>query len=156
MNSDELIKKTLKEKLTYIKEYPEKMKIALDEIGEDYPKEVEKYINIAILGKHLTKEMLEDAIEGMEFAGDLSPWTITQTNDIAKQINVDFNKFNQYDFNFMMNWFLSDMSEIWGTDAVKYGKYAKFMLEKDPDNAHPEERAYHEAKKFIKRYENEK
>lgn len=156
--TETILKKSLKEKFEYLEEHPEKMVIALEELSEDYPHKVEIAVNMAIQGKHLSEEILEKAIEGMDFVDDTSPWTLTQTNEVAKSIGIDFDdvKYNQYDFNFMMNWYLSDMAEIWGSDATKYGKYARFMLENDPDNENPEERAYCEAKKFIKRYYEEK
>lgn len=147
--------KTFEEKLEYLEDKPEKMKFAIEEMHEHHPDITEKYVTLAITGKHLTRECLEKAINGMEFAGNTSAWTITQTNEVAKSLGIMFTKFNEYDFNFMMNWYMSDMSEVWGMDAMKYGKYAHFMLSKDPDNKHPEERAYCEAKKFIKRYEEE-
>lgn len=147
--------KNFEEKLEYLCNYPDKAKFALEELHEHYPECTEKYVNLAIHGKHLTEEMLEKAINGMEFSGNTSPWTLTQTNEVAKSLGIVFEKYNQYDFNFMMNWYMSDMAETWGLDAMKYGKFSHFMLTKDPDNAHPEERAYCEAKKFIKRYEAE-
>lgn len=147
--------KNFKEKLEYLEEYPEKMEFALEELHEIYPTEVEKCVDLAIRGKHLTEELLEKAINGMDFIGNTSPWTLTQTNEVAKALGITFEKYNEYDFNFMMNWFMSDMAETWGVDAMKYGQYSKFMLEKDPDNQHPCERAYEEAKKFIERYEAE-
>lgn len=153
MNNESIIKKPLKEKIKYLKEYPEKMYFALEELSDEYPDEVDVAVNMSIQGKHLTEEMLEKAIEGMDFVDNITPWTLAQTNEVARSIGLEFNKFNQYDFNFMMNWYLSDMAEIWGNDATKYGKYARFMLEKDPDNDHPEERAFCEAKKFIKRHD---
>lgn len=146
---------TFEEKLNHLKEYPEKMKFALEELYQEYPEMAEKFVNLAVIGKHLTEDMLEKAINGMEFSGSVTPWTINQTNDVAKSLGIIFEKFNQYDFNFMMNWYLSDMAEVWGTDAIKYGKYSYYMLTNDPDNECPSERAYEVAKRFIERYEAE-
>lgn len=147
--------KNFEEKLEFLCNYPDKMKIALEELYEHYPDCTEKYVDLAIYGKHLTEEMLEKAIDGMDFVANTSAWTLTQTNDVAKSLGITFERYNQYDFNFMMNWYMSDMAEIWGVDVMKYGKYAHFMLTKDPDNKHPEERAYCEAKKFIKKHYKE-
>ena len=47
------------------------------------------------------------------------------------------------------------MAEIWGTDAIKYGKYSYYMLTNDPDHECPNDRAYEVAKRFIERYEAE-
>lgn len=155
MNDNILEIKNIKEKFDYLYHHPEKLIVAFKEMYEQYPDCVELYIDLALNGKHLTEDLLEKAIDGMDFLANTSAWTLTQTNDVAKSLGITFNKYNQYDFNFMMNWYMSDMAEIWGVDAIKYGKYAHFMLEEDPDNKHPEERAYCEAKKFIKRHNKE-
>ena len=147
--------KSLAEKKEYLYSHPEKMKFAIEELCEHHHEIAVSIIDLAVIGKHLTEETLEKAINGMDFYGSTSVWTLTQTNEVAKSLGIVFDKFNQYDFNFIMNWSMSDMAEVFGLDAMKYGKYAHFLLAKDPDNEHPEERAYVEAQRFIKRYEED-
>ena len=58
--------KSFEEKLEYLEDKPEKMKFALEEMHEHHPEVTEKYVNLAITGKHLTRECLEKAINGMD------------------------------------------------------------------------------------------
>lgn len=53
-------------------------------------------------------------------------------NQLAKQYSIDFNKFNEYDFNFVMNMIYSDYYGAIPNEIGSYVKIAmKFLNDKD-------------------------
>ncbi len=77
-------------------------------IDEDVYKDIEMYLYKEVYGCHFTKWLLDKALsEMMNEDGSIGGhWTIEQTTSVAKNNNIEFNHFNEYDFNYTMNYVL--------------------------------------------------
>jgi len=65
--------------------------------------------------------------------GTMGPhWTLEQTNAVARQNNIAFDKFNEYDWNYVMNMMYSDYYGAVSNDTTSYVRLAKkFLDDKD-------------------------
>lgn len=80
---------------------------------------------------HFTPQMLKTATKKMinEDGTKGAHWTIEETNRLMKENNIPSNeKFNPYDFNYVMNMLYSDYSQLLGGDSSNYVKMAKFFI----------------------------
>lgn len=99
--------------------------------------ELEEELYINIYGRHFNDYLLKKATEHMvnEDGTTGAHWTVEQTNQLAKQYSIDFNKFNEYDFNFVMNMIYSDYYGAIPNEMGSYVKIAmKFLNDKDSND----------------------
>lgn len=99
--------------------------------------ELEEELYINIYGRHFNDHLLKKATEHMvnEDGTTGAHWTLEQTNQLAKQYSIDFNKFNEYDFNFVMNMIYSDYYGAIPNEMGSYVKIAmKFLNDKDSND----------------------
>lgn len=93
-------------------------------------------------GCHFNAWMLECATKGMvNEDGTTGPhWTVEQTNNVARQNGITFDRFNEYDWNYVMNMIYSDYYGAVSNDLSVYVRLArKFLDDKDA----PEGKALH-------------
>lgn len=88
-------------------------------------------------GCHFNEWLLNKATSGMvnEDGTTGAHWTLEQTNQVARQYDIPFTKFNEYDWNYVMNAMYSDYYGAVSDDISAYVKLArKFIDDKDaPD-----------------------
>lgn len=59
-------------------------------------------------------------------------WTVEQTTNVARGMNIPFESFNEYDWNYVMNMMYSDYYGAVSNDVSVYAKMArKFLEDKD-------------------------
>lgn len=75
--------------------------------------------------------MLEKATSSMinEDGTNGAHWTLEQTNSVAKSNGIAFDKFNEYDWNYVMNMMYSDYYGAVPNEVNSYTKLAKKFLE---------------------------
>lgn len=112
----------------------------LEDLKEAHPdlyKKLENKLYIAAYGYHFNEEMLKEALSTMINDDDSkSPkWKISDTTQVARNSGISFSKFNEYDWNYVMNMIYSDYCEVLGDNVMSYVKMAnKFLNDKDaPD-----------------------
>ena len=110
---------------------------ALSMLKETNPKtydELELYLYKEIYGCHFCDWMLDKATSTMvNEDGTTGPhWSVADTNSVAKSMGITFDKFNEYDWNYVMNMIYSDYYGAVNNDTMAYGKLAKkFIMDKD-------------------------
>ena len=99
--------------------------------------EMKNAMYITFNGHHFNEHMLKETLAHMiNDDGSYAPkWTLEETNQVAKNSGISFTKFNEYDWNYVMNMMYSDYCEVLGENVVSYVKMAnKFLNDKDaPD-----------------------
>lgn len=135
---------------------PEQLKefvsCSLDMIKEthhDLYEDLEMYLYKMIYGCHFCEDLLKKALEHMvnEDGTKGGHWKIEQTNSVARSKGIMFDKFNEYDFNYVMNMMYSDYYGAVPNDTDTYYKMAlKFLNDKDA----PEGKAFKYYFKLIK------
>lgn len=96
--------------------------------------DLEMYFYKEVYGCHFNEGMLEKAVSGMtnEDGTTGAHWNLTDTNNLAKQIGISFDKYNEYDWNYVMNMIYSDYFGSIPNDISTYAKVArKFIEDKD-------------------------
>lgn len=104
---------------------------------------------IIINGPHFNEETAKKAVEGMINMDGSSGehWTLEQTSMAATQSGVVFNKFNKFDFYYVLNMLYSDYYGLFGDDSSTYIKLALAWLE---DVDVPEGKAWRYYKNVVK------
>jgi len=85
-------------------------------------------------GCHFNEWMLECATKNMTNEdGTTGPhWTVEQSNTVARQNGIQFEHFNEYDWNYVMNMVYSDYYGAVSNDLSAYVRLArKFLEDKD-------------------------
>ena len=106
----------------------------IKETHEDLYEDLEMYLYKEIHGCHFSDWLLEKATKGMiNEDGSTGPhWTLDQTNMVARQNGIVFDKFNEYDWNYVMNMMYSDYYGAVSNDTSAYVKLSrKFLDDKD-------------------------
>ena len=96
--------------------------------------DLEMYLYKEVYGCHFNEDMLEKATSRMvNEDGTVGPhWNLTDSNNLAKQIGLSFDKFNEYDWNYVLNMIYSDYFGSINNDISTYAKVArKFIEDKD-------------------------
>lgn len=113
---------------------------ALAMIKETNPKlyeELVMYLYKDLYDRHFSDWMLDVALKNMtnKDGSRGGHWSVEQTNSVAKQNGVSFDKFNEYDFNYVMNMMYSDYYGSVPNETSSYFKLAiAFLEDKDgPD-----------------------
>ena len=95
---------------------------------------IELYLYKNKYGNHFNEWLLKKATESFENEDGTNGahWTVDQTNSVAEQNNITFDKFNSYDWNYVMNMIYSDYYGVINNDTNVYCNMAlKFLLDKD-------------------------
>lgn len=106
----------------------------IKESNHDLYEALELHLYKEIYGCHFNDWLLEKATSHMinEDGTTGAHWTLEQTNSVAKQYNIMFDKFNQYDFNYVMNMMYSDYYGSINNETSSYFKLTKaFLMDKD-------------------------
>lgn len=106
----------------------------IKETNYDLYEDLEMYLYKELYGCHFNEWLLEKATKMMiNEDGTIGPhWNIEQTNNVARQLGIEFNTFNEYDWNYTMNMIYSDYYGAVQNDTTIYAKLArKFLEDKD-------------------------
>lgn len=102
----------------------------------DKYRDIKNDIYVLMHGYHFNEDMLECAYDKMiNDDGSKAPkWDIASTTQLAKTSGIAFDKFNEYDFNYVMNMLYSDYVKIFNENTAYYVKMAdKFLNDKDAE-----------------------
>lgn len=93
--------------------------------------ELEMNLYKEVYGCHFNSWLLEKALKNMvnEDGTRGGHWTVEQTLSVARNNGVDFNDFNEYDWNYVMNMMYSDYYGSVPNDVSVYARMAKKFLE---------------------------
>lgn len=106
----------------------------IKETHHDLYETLEMHLYKEMYGCHFNDWLLEKALKNMinEDGTIGGHWNIEQTNQVARQNGISFDKFNQYDFNYVMNMMYSDYYGYVSNDVSSYFKLTKaFLMDKD-------------------------
>lgn len=103
----------------------------------------------SVYGEHFNKETALQAVSHMKNVDNTSGehWSIEQTTSAAKQSNITFKTFNEYDFYYVLNMLYSDYYTIFKDNSDMYIQLAVAWLG-DPDV--PEGKAWRYYNKVVK------
>lgn len=103
----------------------------LRETNHDLYDDLEMYLYKEIHGCHFTEWLVEKATAYMtnEDGTIGRHWTIDQTTSVAKQNGITFDRFNEYDWNYVMNMIYSDYYGAVPNETSSYIKLSKKFLE---------------------------
>lgn len=110
---------------------------ALTMLKETNPKtyeDLETHLYTKIYGKHFSDWLDQKAVDNMinEDGTTGAHWTLEQTNAAAKSNGIQFDGFNEYDWNYAMNMMYSDFYGAVPNETSTYVKMAKkFLQDKD-------------------------
>lgn len=107
---------------------------AFDELKEkDYEmyEELEMDLYKEIHGCHFTDWLLHKATSKMinedETTG--AHWSVDETTQVARSNGIAFDKYNEYDWCYVMNMMYSDYYKAVGSDISMYARLSKYFLE---------------------------
>lgn len=106
----------------------------LKETNPETYKELERYLYKEVYGLHFNEWLLNEAVSKMKNEDGTvgAHWSLEQTNSVAKNNNIPFSKYNEYDFNYVMNMIYSDYYGAVPNDISTYTRLAlKFLEDKD-------------------------
>lgn len=106
----------------------------IKETNHDLYETLELHLYKEMYGCHFNEWLLEKATKNMvnEDGTIGQHWTLEQTTQVAKQYNITFDKFNEYDWNYVMNMIYSDYYGSIPNDTSTYVKMSKaFIMDKD-------------------------
>lgn len=95
---------------------------------------LETYLYREVYGNHFSQWLLERALKTLdnEDGSKGGHWSVEQTTSVAKNMGINFDRFNEYDWNYTMNMIYSDYYGVVSNDTSVYAKMAKkFLLDKD-------------------------
>ena len=103
----------------------------IKETNDELYETLETYLYKEIHGCHFSDWLLQKATKYManEDGTTGAHWTVEQTNAVARQNGITFEKFNEYDWNYVMNMIYSDYYGAISNDVSSYYKMAKKFLE---------------------------
>ena len=126
-----LVKEATEEQL---REFVEDALTMLKETNPETYETLEMHLYKELYGCHFNSWMLECATKNMvNEDGTTGPhWTVDQTTSVARQNGIAFDKFNEYDWNYVMNMVYSDYYGAINNDTSSYVRVAKkFIDDKD-------------------------
>lgn len=102
----------------------------LREIEKAHPEKYWEFIHelhVMVNGSHFDRELAVFAVSEMvNEDGTKGPhWTIEETNSVATNSSVYFDKFNEYDWFYVMNMIYSDFFKVVGDNLSMYIMLAK-------------------------------
>ena len=117
-----------------LKEFADDALSMLKETNPETYKELERYLYKEIYGLHFNDWLLDEATKNMRNEdGTTGPhWSLEETTAVAKSNDLSFLKFNQYDWNYVLNMMYSDYYGAVPNDTNTYIRLAlKFLEDKD-------------------------
>lgn len=106
----------------------------LKEVDHEYYHKIEDCLYVEVYGEHLNESMAHKWVDNMANKdGSIGAhWSIDETNQVAKQIGVPFDDFNNYEWYAIMNMLFSDYYGSVSSDTMTYAKLAKdWLMDKD-------------------------
>ena len=119
---------------TQLKNFVDNALSMLKETSPDTYNTLENYLYKEIYGKHFNEWLLKQAVSKMknEDGSTGGHWTLEQTTAVAKSSGIEFSRFNEYDWNYVMNMIYSDYYGAVANDTSSYVRLAiKFLEDKD-------------------------
>lgn len=133
---------------------PAKVREMLEDWYEACPKEASRMVHFAVNGKHLNKEMMDEALETItRYDGVKAPfWAVEDFDELLKKSNIVLQgqMYNKYDVNFLAQYYLADFKSL-GQDPVRFVCMALDRLH-DIDDPKACEKAYRVAFKRIEEH----
>jgi hypothetical protein len=117
-----------------IKEFATDFITMLKARDHDLYEEAEDWLYRFIYGCHFSEWTLKEALERMinEDGSRGGHWSVEETNKVAQSRGIIFNKFNEYDWNYVMNMIYSDYFGVISNSLEMYVELAKrFLCDKD-------------------------
>lgn len=116
---------------TQLREFASNALSMLKETHHDLYEELEDYLYKEMYGCHFNAWLLKKALSHMENEDGTSGghWSLDQTTSVAKQYDIKFTDFNEYDWNYIMNMIYSDYYGVVPNDLKTYVYMAKRFLE---------------------------
>lgn len=117
-----------------IKDFAVAAMTMLQETNPETYDNLEIYLYKELYGCHFNDWLLEKATAAMknEDGSSGKHWSLEETNQVAKQYNISFDGFNEYDWNYVMNMIYSDYYGAIPNETGTYVKVAlKFLHDKD-------------------------
>lgn len=117
-----------------LREFVDDAMSMIKETHEDLYEDLEMYLYKELYGCHFSDWMLEKATSKMiNEDGTVGPhWIEEQTTSVARQLGIPFDRFNEYDWNYVMNMVYSDYYGALNNSTESYAKVAKkFLMDKD-------------------------
>ena len=117
-----------------LREFADSALSMLKETNPETYKELERYLYKEIYGLHFNDWLLKEATSNMKNEDGTrgGHWDLEETTAIAKSNDLSFLKFNQYDWNYVMNMVYSDYYGAVSNDLNSYIRLAvKFLEDKD-------------------------
>lgn len=109
----------------------------LEQFKEAHPdkyQDIENCLYVIAYGYHFSKDMLDEYLSHMiNDDGTKAPkWSVAETTQVARSNGIPFTKFNEYDWNYVMNMIYSDYCTVLGDNLISYVKMShKFLDDKD-------------------------
>jgi len=118
---------TLEQLKTFISDSFDRLKETMPELYSEMECELYEHV----YGEHFTKWKYEKAVAELvnQDGSKGAHWTYQQIIDYAKSKDLAFQKFNTYDFAYVMNIMFSDYHGVVGDGTDMYFKLAKAFLE---------------------------
>lgn len=119
-----------------LREYVTDSLSMLKETNREVYDDLELYLYKLVYGCHFNSWLLEKALHEMinEDGTKGKHWSLDETSSVAKQYDISFTKYNEYDWCYVMNMLYSDYYGSVPDDVSTYAKMSKKFLE-DRDNA---------------------
>lgn len=115
----------------------EKFDHILEVLSEECPhkyNDIYKEVYILLNGCHFNEYLLEEAYDNIinDDGTRTIKWGLADTVQVAKNNGIVFDKFNEFDWNYVMNMMYSDYKEVLGESVSTYARMAyKFLMDKD-------------------------
>ena len=125
-----------KANLEQLREYLTRELYKVKERDYEMYEELELDLYKEVFGCHFNDWLLEKALRNLvnEDGSVGGHWTLDQTSDVARSMNIQFKDFNEYDWCYVMNMLYSDYYGAVPNDTSLYAKMAyKFLSDKDTD-----------------------
>ena len=103
----------------------------IKETNHELYETLEMHLYKELYDSHFSDWLLKKATENMHNEdGTTGPhWSVEQTTQLAKNNNVMFTNFNEYDWNYVMNMIYSDYFGAVPNDTMTYFRLAKKFIE---------------------------
>jgi len=117
---------TMKEIITILDEHLDEMCVLYPEIYSDIIED----IHIVVNGPYFDSESVAKAVASLQNEdGTVGPkWTITETTTAASSVGVIFEKYNMYDWYYVLNMVYSDYYNVIGVNQPVYFELAKAWI----------------------------
>lgn len=103
----------------------------LKETDKQVYDDLELFLYKMVYGCHFNEWLLEKALNDMQNEDSTKGmhWSLTETTNVAKDFGISFDRFNEYDWSFVINMLYSDYYGSVPNDVSTYVKMAKKFLE---------------------------